>query len=197
MITIIKLFGGQINLSIFLIVIFFSPACTNKIEEINALTKKEDLPDMKVKNLVTNYTANGELKVILETPTAYKYIKKNDGFTMFPDGLNLTFYDANRKIHSKLSAKYGIYEDKKKIAHVTDSVVLTNVNGSVLETEELYFDEASEKIYSVKLVKITDKYGFSIQGAGGFESNVDFTVYRFTDVTGFIIQQEKTREILE
>lgn len=191
MTTIIKKIIRNFNFAILISVIIIVPACTNKLEEINALTQKEDLPDMKVKNLVTHYTANGELKVVLETPTAYKYLKKNDGFTLFPEGLNLTFYDANRKIHSKLSAKYGIYEDKKKIAHVKDSVVLTNVNGSVLETEELYFDEASEKIYSIKLVKITDKYGFSIQGAGGFESNIDFTVYRFTDVTGFIIQQEK------
>ncbi len=175
---------------IYIMSIMFSISCSNDLEEINALTKKEDLPDIKVKGLVTEYTSGGNLKVKLKTPMAYKYLKKKGGYTLFPEGLKLTFYDSENKIHSNLTAKYGVYEEKKKMAYVRDSVVLTNVNGSVLETEELYFDEKDEKIYSVKPVKITDKGGFEISGTGGFESNIDFTVYRFTDVTGFFTQKD-------
>ena len=94
------------------------------------------------------------------------------------------FYDNNNKLHSSLRANYGVYYESKGIAKAEDDVRLVNVNGSILKTEELFIVEKEGKIYSVKPVNITDKDGFEITGKGGFESNLDFTVYKFTDVTG-------------
>ena len=101
------------------------------------------------------------------------------------------FFDKSKRLHSGLVADYGVYYDTENFAKAKGNVILTNVNGSVLRTEELFLDEKEEKIYSVKSVNIKDKDGFEITGKGGFESNLDFTVYRFTDVTGKIIKEDE------
>jgi hypothetical protein len=54
-----------------------------------------------------------------------------------------------------------------------------------------------KKIYTDKLVNIKDEDGFEITGKGGFESNLDFTVYRFTDVSGNkILDDDEEKELM-
>ncbi|NPA44041.1 MAG: LPS export ABC transporter periplasmic protein LptC [Chlorobi bacterium] len=179
------------HLSIFIIATVLLFSCeTTDLEKIKALTNKEELPDVIIENLEAVYSLNGNTKVKLLTPKAYKYTSETKQYSLFPDGINLMFYDKNFNLHSSLTADYGIYYEKKKFAKAKGNVILTNVNGSVLKTEELLIDENEEKIYSVVPVNIKDKDGFEITGEGGFESNLDFTVYRFTDVSGVKIIKE-------
>jgi len=179
----------QIILLIITASVFFSCESTD-LEKIKALSNKEELPDVIVENLEAIYSLNGNTQVKLLTPKAYKYTSETKQYTLFPDGLNLMFYDNNYNLHSSLTANYGIYYEKKRFAKATGNVILTNVNGSVLRTEELFIDENEEKIYSVVPVNIKDKDGFEITGEEGFESNLDFTIYRFTDVSGVKIIKE-------
>ncbi len=183
-------------LIILLLVSIFS--CKTDLEKIRALSNKEELPDVIVENLNTNYSINGSTQVILSTPKAYKYTSDTKQYTLFPDGINLRFYDKDMNMHSSLVSDYAIYYEKKKFAKASGNVVITNLNGSVLKTEEIFLDEKEEKIYSVVPVNIKDKDGFEITGEGGFESNLDFTVYRFTDVSGVkIIKDEENKELTE
>ncbi len=174
---------------LFLLILLFS--CKNDMKEIKALTNKKELPDVTVENLNSQYSVNGHTQIVLSTPLAYRYTNPQKEYSVFPKGITLIFYDKNMNVHSSLRADYGIYYEKKNFAEAKGNVVLTNVKGSILRTEELFLDEKSEKIYSVKPVNIVDKSGFEITGKGGFESNLDFTVYRFTDVTGKIIKNDE------
>ena len=181
---------------LFILIIFTIFSCKNDMDEIRALTNKEELPDITVFDLHSEYSINANTQVKLITPLAYRYTTKDKEYSLFPDGINLKFYDNNKKLHSSLKANYAVYFESKGFAKAKGNVILTNVNGSVLKTEELYLDEKDEKIYSVKSVNITDKDGFEITGKGGFESNLDFTVYKFTDVTGNKLLNEEDEELL-
>ena len=165
-------------------------SCKNDLEEIKALTNQKELPDVTVENLRSQYSINGHTQIVLSTPLAYRYTNPKKEYSVFPKGITLTFYDKHMNIHSSLRADYGIYYEKKNFAKAKGNVILTNVKGSILKTEELFLNEKTEKIYSVKPVNIVDKSGFEITGEGGFESNLDFTVYRFTNVTGKIIKDD-------
>ena len=174
----------------FLLLILTTFSCKNDLDEIRALENKEELPDITVIDLHTEYSINAKTQAKLITPLAYKYTSKDNEHTLFPEGINLMFYDKNKKLRSSLTADYSVYYENKGFAKAKGNVVLTNINESVLKTEELFIDEKEEKIYSVKSVNITDKDGFEITGKGGFESNLDFTVYKFTDVTGIKIIED-------
>ena len=174
----------NLNKLFVLLIIFTFFSCNNDLDEIRAFTNKQELPDITVNNLHSEYSINANTKAKLITPLAYRYTSKNKEYSLFPEGMTLMFFDSNKKLHSSLKADYGVYYESKGIAKAKNNVLLVNVNGSILRTEELYLDEKNEKIYSVKSVNITDEDGFEITGKGGFESNLDFTVYKFTDVTG-------------
>jgi LPS export ABC transporter protein LptC len=65
-----------------------------------------------------------------------------------------------------------------------NNVVVTNSKGETLNTEQLMWDERSEKLYSDVFVKITtpDQIIFG----EGFESNQNFTQYRINKIKGTI-----------
>ncbi|NPA67462.1 MAG: LPS export ABC transporter periplasmic protein LptC [Chlorobi bacterium] len=178
------------HLLIFSLLTVMLVSCENDMAEIRAFTNPKKLPDITVKNLKSQYSVNGQMQTVLTTPLAIRYTNPQKDYTIFPKGLTLVFYDKNMNIHSSLRADKGIYYEKKKFAKASGNVILTNVKGSILRTEELFLDEKEEKIYSVKPVNIVDKSGFEITGKGGFESNMDFTVYKFTDVSGKIIKED-------
>jgi len=173
---------------VLLILVLFS-SCSNDLEKVKALTEVENYADVTVHNLNTLYSANALVKVELQAKLAEKYITRDEPFTDFQEGIYVNFYDDSLKSESKLTADYAIYYDKTKLGKAEKNVRLTNQNGSVLKTEQLFIDEKDNKIYSIKPVNITDKDGSTINSKGGFKSNLAFTVYQFTKVDGEIIQK--------
>lgn len=166
-------------------------SCKNDLDEIRALTNEEELPDVTVIDLRSEYSVNEYTQARLISPLAYRFTKNNKQYSLFPDGINLMFFDKYKKLHSSLKADYGIYYEDEDYAKAKGNVILTNLEGSVLKTEELYVDEKNGKIYSVVPVEIVQTDGLELTGSGGFESNLDFTVYRFTDVSGKIIKEDE------
>ena len=184
------------TLSFILLMIFGIFSCKNDLDEIRAFANEEELPNITVEGLHAEYSVNANLQVRLLAPIAYRYTDINEEYSLFPEGITLNFFNIEGKVHSSLRADYGIYFEAKGFAKAKGNVILTNMNNSVLKTEELYLDEKEEKIYTDKVVNIKDKDGFEITGKGGFESNMDFTVYRFTDVSGNkIIDDDEEQEL--
>ena len=62
------------------------------------------------------------------------------------------------------------------------NVILTNIAGKKLESEELIWDEKNNKIYTDKKVKITTLKEV-IEGEG-FVSNPDFSEYSISKIHG-------------
>jgi LPS export ABC transporter protein LptC len=94
------------------------------------------------------------------------------------------FFGPDGEVTSQLTALYGLRRQNKKEVVVRDSVVWKSVEGDTLETEELFWDERREKIYSNKFVVITRPdeviYGH------GFEADQDFSYSRINAIEGRI-----------
>ncbi|MPM10940.1 hypothetical protein SDC9_57277 [bioreactor metagenome] len=60
----------------------------------------------------------------------------------------------------------------------------TNIKGELFETEQLFWEQKSEKIYSDSLIKITQE-DYIIIGKG-FESNQEMTKYQVKQTQGVI-----------
>lgn len=166
-------------------------ACSTDMKEIQKLTEEEELPVLTVRGLRSVYTTNGNLKMLLTAPKLLRFDQADKSYFEFPEGCRINLYNENLEAESSLKADYAIYHEKEQNAKAQGNVVITNTNGSILRTEELFLTRAEEKIYSVKPVTITYSDGSIIQGEGGFQSNFDFTIYRFTKVTGIQEIQEQ------
>ena len=94
----------------------------------------------------------------------------------------VTFYN-NKQKSSVLVARNASIDERKKIMTASGNVVLENQQNK-LETEELIWDERSQKIYTNKQVKITNQEE-TIFGQG-FSSNADFTEYTISKFHGYL-----------
>ncbi len=99
-----------------------------------------------------------------------------------PSGLHLQFYSDSMKVQSDLTAGYGISYDKSDQMIARNNVVVNNIYGEKLETEELIWDQNTEKISSEKFVKITTRD--EIIFGDGFESNDDLSNYKIKKIRG-------------
>jgi LPS export ABC transporter protein LptC len=98
----------------------------------------------------------------------------------YPEGLTVYNYNANMEIESKMSANYGISYEKKEEVMVRDNVILVNIKGEKLNSEELWWNRQSKKITSDKFVKVTT-IDEEIIGYG-FDANEDYSEYTVRNV---------------
>ena len=177
----------QLFPTIFLIIIsFYFFSCSNKLEKIPSTYIKENQPDVTLINFYTKFNSNEQLRIEAEAPIAYFFLNIDNPYREFPDGLLVNIFDNNFNITSSVKSDYAIYYDKQKLGKASGNVVVKSENGGLLKTQELYIDQNTAKIYSIKYVEVLVKDGTIIRGKGGFESNLDFTIYEFKNVDGVI-----------
>ncbi|MEM6263050.1 MAG: LPS export ABC transporter periplasmic protein LptC [Bacteroidota bacterium] len=102
----------------------------------------------------------------------------------FPDGVRMEFYSKRSgAVTSTIRSDYGTFWQDEGLAELKGDVVLTNRNGEKLQTEQLFWSEDQDKIYTDQFVKVqtADKI---ITAEKGLVSNTEFTNYEFTEVTG-------------
>ena len=156
------------------------------------LKESEDLSVEKVENVTIRYTDSAVVKATIVAPEMIRYPNKAEPYTEMPKGLFATFYDAQGKVDSKLSAAYGINYEEKKLIMLTDSVRVVNVKGEELKSEELFWDQKEKKIYTNKFVRIV-RNGETLRG-DGFESNENFTKYRILKPAGPVTVKDNLLE---
>ncbi len=130
------------------------------------------------------YSDSAIVRVRITAPTLMYYIEHENPRQEFPDGIKVEFLNPDLRVRSTLTAKFAIREQDKGLVTTRDSVVLTTIEQEKLETEELLWDEKTEKVYTEKFVKVT-KPGEVIYGFG-LEANQDFSFWKITVPKGII-----------
>lgn len=177
-------------LSIIAASLLFS-ACENDIEKINLFTGDSgDYPDLIGENIEVMYSDSGKVKVQLHAKGMKQFNNAEKPYSEFPEGLIVFFYDDSSKIESEISADYAIYDNEKKMWHAKGNVIAKNLkNGYRLDSEELFWDEEKEEIFSTTFTKIVNENG-TFYGQEGFRSNQTFTKYQLIGVTNSEINIE-------
>lgn len=170
-------------LLIFILAVSIFSACENDLTVVKKITTQQEAQTENGKGIEVIYSNNAIIKAHLLAPTM-KHTDGPDPKTEMPDGLQMLFYDDSLKVNSRLTAGYGIRLDREKQMIVRDNVEVININGEKLNTEELIWDEKTQKIFSTKFVKITRKD--EILYGEGFESNADITNYKIKKLSGII-----------
>jgi LPS export ABC transporter protein LptC len=166
------------------IVFFVLSSCQNDTKEIDEITQKEALfPTEHGKAVEILYTDSGLVKVRLTAPIMNHYTYNvKEHYTEMPKGLFVEFFNERKEVKTTLKANYGIrYEDTKR-TEVKYKVVVVNTNGEILNTEQLFWDEATRKIYTKEFVKITTKK--EVLTGNGLEANEDFTEWEIQNPVG-------------
>lgn len=161
---------------------FFS--CENDIEVVKRITNPNVLPELTGSDVEIWYSDSAKLKVKIETQQLDRYLKEEKkSYIEFPKGIKVYFYDDSMRVNATMSSKYAIYKENERLWEARNNVVVVNTKGERLNTEQLFWDEAKEKIYSNTYSKITSLEGENI-GERGFEARQDFTEWRLNGYRG-------------
>lgn len=164
--------------------LLLSTSCKNDLAEVEALNDQLQVDVETAKDVEILYSDSAQVRVRITGPTMLYHLDRAEPEQEFPDGVNVEFFGPDGEVTSQLTAQYGLRKQNQKEVVVRDSVIWKSVEGDTLETEELFWDERREKIYSKKFVVITRPdeviYGH------GFEADQDFSYSRINAIEGRI-----------
>lgn len=158
-------------------------SCENKLQEIqDASQLGKDNPEIG-KDIEITYSDSAVIKAKLYAPTLKRIQRTKDPYTEFPDGLKIEFYQEDT-LYSTLTANYGINYDSKQLTEVRNDVIISTVKQEKLNTEKLFWNQKTKKIYTDQAVKIATPKE-TIFGTG-LDANQDFSHYRIRKFSGVI-----------
>src|SRR3954451_5782839 len=143
---------------------FFVCACENDMQQVQALSKRTTSVEEAVN--VQSYLSQGAVvKAKLIAPLMLR-IESDTPSYEFPKTLHVDFYNDSTQVESQLSSKYGRYMEGLNKVLLRDSVIVFNIKGDTLRTNELWWDQNQGNFYTDKRVSIHKSHSDVIDAIG-------------------------------
>ncbi|ULQ51456.1 LPS export ABC transporter periplasmic protein LptC [Flavihumibacter fluvii] len=161
----------------------FFTACENSKEELQALSPKRIAVE-EAKSIESYLSQGGKMRARLTAPVMNRY-QTDSPYIEFPKTLHVDFFNDSLVVESQLNAKYGRYRETEQKVFLRDSVTVFNSKKDTLRSEELWWDQDSQKFYTDKPVQIhqPDKVIFG----NGLEADQSFNWWVIKQVTGEVL----------
>jgi len=167
-------------------------SCENSMEEVKSVTSDNAPLTERAEDIEIIYSEAGNVKAKLTAPELLKN-RAEKPYTEFKKGVSVQMYNDDLVEVSTLNANYAIKYENDEETIVRNKVVVTNINGDRLETEELLRNDKTGELKTTEFVTITTATE-TIYGMG-LQANEDFSWYRIDSMTGMI--QVKDNELLD
>lgn len=128
------------------------------------------------------YSTNGRKEYRFTTPLMERYEFARDPYMEFRYGINIVTYDSLGYEASTLRADYAIFYEKRELWETRGNVVGKSVDGRELHTQQLFWNQKIDKVYSNVDSKIIDGYDEFV--GEGFESDSEFNDWVFKESEG-------------
>ena len=174
-----------IMVTVFTVTMFFS--CKDNFKDVQNIGLLSNKPITEAENINTKYTDSGKLKSHLISSKMLDFSNRKFSFVEFPEGINFTIYDKNGNKNNVIADFAMIYNDTDLI-DLQGNVVLTTHNRDTLFTEQLFYDQKREWMFTNEPVKFRQKD--QIINGTGFDSNRNFTNARVLEMSGIIYIDE-------
>lgn len=169
----------------FTVTMFFS--CNNSYNEVQQLGMSENEPIGVAEDINLKYTDSGRVTANLISPKMLDYSNRPFSFNEFPEGLTLYLYDDDNK-KSTVVADYAIVYNETDLIDLQGNVVITTVDNRILKTDQLYYNQKKEWLFTNKPVSFASET--DIINGNGFDSNSKFTNAEVLEVTGIITVED-------
>lgn len=153
-------------------------SCENKLEVIEAVTDVNTMPDGASYDVESLRSDSGKIQMRMTTPEVLQYSTVTKPYEEFPKGMHVYLYNDSMEVKAEVSALYVKHLVKEDLWEARKNVVVVNIQGDRLNTEELFWDPRKHIIYSSKYCRITRKDGSEHISTCGLEAKEDFTDYK-------------------
>lgn len=166
---------------------FFS--CGGKKTDVtDAITERDSLPMMSSYGVETFMSDSGIIRYKVITEEWLVYDKKNPPYWAFEKAVYLEKFDTLLNVEFSVRADTAYYFEKSKLWKLIGNVEIQNTLGEKFETELLFWNQATERVYSDKFIRI-EQIDRIITGHG-FDSNQQMTEYEIKDMGGILYFDE-------
>jgi LPS export ABC transporter protein LptC len=174
------------GLMVFFIALFIS--CADSTEALSEINKDRQEPLGTATNIRMVYTDSIKIQAILTSPKHVDYTNLSFRYAEFPEGLKVVFFDELEQ-ENELIADYGILYNDTKLIDLRGNVKLKSHNGSILITEQLFWDAESEWLFTEKPFTFEDNdYNFE---ALRLDTNKEFSKFQTGSLIGTITVSEQ------
>ena len=153
--------------------IFFT-ACENNVNEVKALGSKAGGIDVG-KDVAIYISNDGKVTAKLMAPLMNKYLVDSGKMIEFPSSLKVDFYKDSLVVESKLTANYANYIETENKVFLRDHVVVYNILGDTLWSEEMIWDQNTNTFHTDKDVIVKQHNPIAKIYGKGFEANQNLT----------------------
>lgn len=173
----ILLIKYSVRATLLIVLIFvLSPSCSDSNKEtIKSFKDLRLVPTLRTTKVSTLISDSGITRYRLVAGEWSIYERVNEPYWAFPKGIYIEKFDSLFKVEASIKADTAFFIEGKKLWHLKKNVKIINFQGEKFETQDLYWDQFAQKIYSDSFIKI-EQSSKIITGLG-FESNEAMTRY--------------------
>lgn len=170
------------------------PACGGKKSELGkAITERDSLPIMATLDVVTYVSDSGITRYRIDTDEWLVYDRKKPSYWSFEKGVYLEQFDSLLNVDASIKADTAYYYDKQKLWKLIGHVDIKNRKGERFNTELLYWNQVTEKVYSDRFIRIEQPD--RIITGHGFDSNQQMTIYQIKNMEGIFYVDDEEQKV--
>ena len=144
---------------------------------------------MTTLGVTTLISDSGVTRYRVNTEEWSVYDRKKPSYWAFEKGVYLEQFDSIFHIEASIKADTAYYYDKERLWKLIGNVDIQNRKGERFNTELLYWNEATQKVYSDKFIRIQQPD--RIITGHGFDSNQQMTIYTIHNIEGIFYVDEE------
>lgn len=132
-------------------------SCKDDIPVAEIVTTGET-PSQRVEGMTVIQYTRGITSYIVEAPAMERYSQPENPYDVFPAGIVLKGYSAEGLLETKIRADFAKHINEKSSAEIWEAygnVVINNfIKGEKMETDTLYWNRLTQRIYTHTWVKL-------------------------------------------
>ncbi len=165
-------------------------SCEPDLREVDRIAnmKKGEAVDISY-GVTLTYSDSAVVKAVMTSPEMRVLHDSTQNYE-FPKGVLIVFYDESGKESHRIVSDYAIQREKEKTTTFRKNVVVTAINGDIVKTEELIYDENSDTFYNHTLITAYSKND-NLQGSS-FTSDGNFKNINIENATALYHVQSGT-----
>lgn len=177
-----------------IVMLLLLPGCGGKKADLGeAITERDSLPMMTTLGVVTYISDSGVTRYRMDADEWLVYDRKKPSYWAFEKGVYLEQFDSLMNVDASIKADTAYYYDRQKLWKLMGNVDIKNRKGERFNTELLFWNQATEKVYSDRFIRI-EQPDRIITGYG-FDSNQQMTNYKIRNMGGIFYVDEEEQKV--
>lgn len=176
-------------------------ACQDNYKRVGEEAATNIYPEGVAKNFTLTYSetlkelSNQDSSItrvvaVLKSPLNENYENLSFKHQIFPEGLQVDFYDEENK-KSIIKADYGIIYSDTNVIDLQGNVVLESHDGKKLESPQLYWNRSDNWIFTESTFVFTNPEDGTVMNGEGMDFNRDFTLFNAHKTYGLVTISEE------